>query len=460
MSKESNQPENTKDIPISLLGIEKVLIFLNNNENTLFSIREISYKVKLSTRTVKNILLQLEKFNQVKRVLEKNNVIPKWQITKFGRRVLKEAKGLGNNITFATREEEFLKGIIIPQDKYLDDDVKKTHDRALSEFNIIQVELSKILGSILNLNNPYLEETVGFILKRIKYLKQQEYNLFDDRTSKLKKVGENQIKFSKEDIKTNKIEKLFLNSIILNQLNRISDILVNLSNNVEFQEINNSLSIADDLRDEVRLLSDLVNQRQKIKIDKHLLSKDKLKDLSKNKIDPKILEDIVEIPLSDDKIYHEIEEEVLKILNYLQDGKTLLEDHNYELTDFIPLFKLYQLILDEKPNLNFMIDKLEDVILNLSDQGYIPGIKMIQNSENNYVKVVQLKTHDISEDEIKTVQFALKNDKFTLADLVLSTGWVPEYTLEILNKLTKLGILNYSKSFLHGERWFVITEQK
>ena len=54
----------------------------------------------------------------------------------------------------------------------------------------------------------------------------------------------------------------------------------------------------------------------------------------------------------------------------------------------------------------------------------------------------------------------MKLQKFTLADIVEKTGWSPDKSLELLYKLTNLGILNYSKSFLHGEQWYVRTEQK
>ena len=89
MSNFNKDSSPTRDLPISLQGIEKILICLNNNYKVSLSIREISKKSKLSMRVVKNVLLQLEKFNQVERVIEGNNIIPKWRITKFGKRVLK-----------------------------------------------------------------------------------------------------------------------------------------------------------------------------------------------------------------------------------------------------------------------------------------------------------------------------------------------------------------------------------
>ena len=98
MSNFNEESSSTRELPISLQGIEKILICLNDNYKVSLSIREISKKSKLSMRVVKNILLQLEKFNQLERVIEGNNLIPKWRITKFGKRVLKEAKGLSKGI--------------------------------------------------------------------------------------------------------------------------------------------------------------------------------------------------------------------------------------------------------------------------------------------------------------------------------------------------------------------------
>ena len=55
----------TRELPISLQGIETILLFLNEKDKTTSSIRNISEQTRLSMRVVKNILLQLEKFNQV-----------------------------------------------------------------------------------------------------------------------------------------------------------------------------------------------------------------------------------------------------------------------------------------------------------------------------------------------------------------------------------------------------------
>lgn len=463
MSNFNKDSSPTRDLPISLQGIEKILICLNNNYKVSLSIREISKKSKLSMRVVKNVLLQLEKFNQVERVIEGNNIIPKWRITKFGKRVLKEAKGLGEGINFVSREEELISGIVIPENiKDIKDYLRKSHEAVINELNNTQVDLSKILGSILNINHPVFEDLISFIIKRIKFLRQKFKILTIDptSTSTLKKVGEKQKKITKEVEYLVCVEIFFFNSVIINEIKRIFDITVKLSKYIENLVVANGLSMASDLRDEIRILSALIYQREVINVDAHILSNEELKLLSKNKFELDILDNLIDFPTNDDILSKEIEDLVLKLLNKLNKGETELKDHNYKLTDFIPLYNLYQLILDEKPNLNFAIDKLEQTVNNLTDDGYIPGIKTIQDTEGNYLKVVQLKAHDVSEDETKLVLIAMKLQKFTLADIVDKTGWPPEKSLELLYKLSNLGILNYSKSFLHGEQWYVRTEQK
>ena len=463
MSNFNEESSPTRELPISLQGIEKILVCLNDNYKVSLSIREISKKSKLSMRVVKNILLQLEKFNQVERVIEGNNLIPKWRITKFGKRVLKEAKGLGQGINFVSRDEELLNDINFSENiNDLKVDLKKTHEAVINELNNVQVDLSKILGSVLNINHPIFEDLISFTVKRIKFLKQKFKILNVDPTSapSLKKVGEKQKKITKEVEKQVCVEIFFFNSLIINEIKRIFDITVNLSKFLENLAVTNGLSIANDLREEIRILSSLIYQRETLNVDFHILSNEVLKSLSKNKIELDILDKLIEFPTSDDILSKEIEDLVLKLLNKLNKGETELKDHNYELTDFIPLYNLYQLILDEKPNLIFTIDKLEQTVNNLTDDSYIPGIKTIQDTEGNYLKVVQLKAHDVSEDEISLVLTAMKLQKFTLADIVDKTGWSPDKSLELLYKLTNLGILNYSKSFLHGEQWYVRTEQK
>ncbi|MHA1234204.1 MAG: hypothetical protein ACTSQL_03855, partial [Promethearchaeota archaeon] len=253
MSNFNEESSSTRELPISLQGIEKILICLNDNYKVSLSIREISKKSKLSMRVVKNILLQLEKFNQLERVIEGNNLIPKWRITKFGKRVLKEAKGLGQGINFVSRDEELLNNIVIPENiKDIKDNLRKSHEAVIDELNNIQGDLSKILGSILNINHPVFEDLISFIIKRVKFLKQKFKILIVDptSTSTLKKIGEKQKKITKEVESLVSIEIFFFNSIIINEIKRIFDIIVKLTKYIEDLAVANGISITNDLRSE------------------------------------------------------------------------------------------------------------------------------------------------------------------------------------------------------------------
>ncbi|TXT55049.1 MAG: hypothetical protein BAJALOKI2v1_700014 [Promethearchaeota archaeon] len=88
----SKKSSSQRDLPISLQGIEIILRYLNQlTENNLLSMRNISRNTDLSMRVVKNVLIQLETLNLVKRVVEKNKVLPKWGITKLGKQVINSA---------------------------------------------------------------------------------------------------------------------------------------------------------------------------------------------------------------------------------------------------------------------------------------------------------------------------------------------------------------------------------
>jgi len=450
----------TRELPISLQGIETILLYLNERDQTPSSIRGVSENTRLSMRVVKNILLQLERFKQVERVLEKNNILPKWRITKFGKKVLKEAKGIENNIKFPNREEELIYNIAIPKNK---DELKhlfKTNLELISaKLNTVQSQLSRTLGPILDFNSPVFEDLMGFIITRIKYLTSQISSIPKDPISALKmsKYGEKKPQISIKEGQYLFGELNFYLFLILNELNRVLDFISNLSQNIENKAISETYSIAIDIRDEIRILSDLIYQMTKIDLKTHKLTQDDVKKILNRKIDPSILDNIIEIPLTPEIIIQSIKDVVLDILAKLTRGEVRIVSHNLIIKDNFPIFVLYDFVLDEKPYLNFSIDDFERAINSLADDGFIPGIRILQEDEETFLKIVQLKQHDISEDEIRLVSFAVKVQKFTLADLIENTKWSSEKSMETLNRLTDLGILRHSKSFLHGEQWYVVS---
>lgn len=456
-------PENerTRELPISLQGIEIILQYLNDKDKKASSIRNISDRTELSMRVVKNILLQLEKFNQVERFVEKNKILPKWRITKFGKKVLKEAKGIEKQTIFQSWKDELIYNITIPDNiEKLRDENKANLELIKSKLNFIQNELSKILGTILNLDNPAFEGLLSYIIRRTKFLRQKVSHLPLDPLSKytLKKKGEREKKFSKEEEKLLFVEIYFFNSLILNELNRITEFYNKLSQYLVKESISNSFSVAKDLRKEIRTLTNLFNHRENISIDTHVLSIDNLKQISKNKINIDVLNEIIDISITEKEQRNEIEKLILKFQTELSRGEKRIDNLSTEISDNIPLYALYQLILDENANLNITIEQLEQVIKNLADEGYISGIEMIQGEEDHYLKVVQLKAHNISKDEQEIISNALKFQAFSLADMIDATGWAIEKVQKILSELTELGILKHSKNLLQGERWYIVSE--
>ncbi|MFX1500447.1 MAG: hypothetical protein ACFFDH_05715 [Promethearchaeota archaeon] len=454
--------ESSRDMPLSLQGIEKILRFLNQTKK-LSSIRNISEKTDISMRVVKNILLQLEKFGQVERIVEENKVLPKWQITKFGRKVIKKANGIEDEIKFLSIEDELLHDIQIPRKlDELNDRIDLTQEKIISRLNQMQIELSKVLGPVLNLNHPVFEDLISFSLKRVKYLRTFMANIPKtpvDLHKDLKEIDEKKKTISKIDTRQIYAEIAFLNSVVINQLNRISDYLNRLSQLIENQAYSNAFSIANDLREELRFISKLINLRESIKVNSHVFSDDQLKQITRNELSMTLLEDIIEIPMNEERKIEAIKETVLEFIALLNKGQKKLKDHNYEIAEAIPLYEFHQLILDEKPHLSITIEQLEKTINLLADKGFIPGIKKIEGDEDHYLKVVQLKPQDITEDETKLISIAIQLQKFSIADLVSETDWPIDKVQKILEHLSEIGILKYSKSFLHGEQWYIVSEK-
>ena len=455
------EEDRIRELPKSLQGIEVILTYLNERNTESLSIRNISENTGLSMRVTKNILLQLEKFNQIERFVEKNYILPKWKITKFGKKVIKEARGKEKDIEFLSREDELISNIIIPEK--IDGIISSSNEKLqanISQLNELQIDLSKTLGQILNINDPIFEDLLSLVLKKLKFLKQKITNLPLDPLAiyKIKKKDEKQRKVSKEEEKFLFTEIFFFNSLILNQIKRIIDYKIKLSRFIENEAFPNAFSIAKNLREELRTLSSLIDQRISLNLDFHILSKEELKLLEKNKITTDLLDKIIDIQITQEDTTKGIEELVLKFIARLNKSDRQLNNHTKEISENIPLYELYELILDSKPNLHFTIKTLEQVINTLADNGYLSGIKIIQGDEDHYLKLVQFKPIDISKKELELISNALKLQNFTLADMVGATGWSTNQVKKTLNHLSDIGILRYSKSYLQGERWFIVSK--
>jgi len=462
MSNQKEKVNPVRELPKSLQGIETILIYLNEQDKESSSIRNISENTGISMRVTKNILLQLEKFNQTERVVEKNYILPKWRITKFGKKVLKEAGGIQKKIQFPSREDELLSNIFIPDNiEALKAKFKENIENNISKLKSMQNDLSKTLGAVLNLNDPIFEDLMGVIINRIKFIRQQITNFPSDPLAvyQLKKIEEKQKKIPKEEMKTLLTEIFFIDSVMNNELNRINDYNIKLSQFLEREEITKGYSTAKDLREEIRIFLNLIRKRESIKINSHVLSPENLRLVSKNNITPEILNTIIESPITEEEQTEEIKNIVIRLITKLNKGEKHIEGYSVDITENIPLYTFYQLILDENPNFDITIEQLEEIINSLAEEGYLPGIKIIQEDEDHYLKLVQFKVRDISKNELELISNALKFQSFTLADMVGATGWSSKQVLKILSHLSELGILKYSKNHLHGERWYGVSEK-
>jgi len=458
----NKKKKQIRELPISLQGIETILVYMNAKDKEPCSIRNISENTGLSMRVTKNILLQIEKFNQIERVVEKNQILPKWRITKFGKKVINQAQGIQKKTEIPNREAELLRKVTIPSNnEILRKEIKENKDNLVSKLKSMQLDLSKMLGSVLNLNNPAFEHLMSIIINRIKLFSQKISNIPSDPTAiyQLRKKEEKLRKVSKEEIRNLLVELYFFDSLIFNELNLINYYNVRLSQFLENEEESNAYSTARDLREEVRILSKLIYDKEAIKMNSHVLSLEDLNLISKNKINPEILNNIIEFPISVDEQTEGIKKLVLKYISKLNKGEKQLNDYKIELTDNIPLHTFYQLILDENPSYSITIEQLEENINSLAEDGYLPRIKIIQEDEDHYLKLVQFKVQDISKNELKVIKNALKFQSFTVADMVGATEWSTNQVLKTLNHLTELGILKYSKNHLHGDRWYIISEK-
>jgi hypothetical protein len=455
----SEKKSSQRELPISLQAIETILRYLNEKKkDELVSMRNISRNTDLSMRVVKNVLLQLKSFNQVETIVEENQILPKWKITDFGRRVIQEADG-------AKKDEKLeegnylLSGIIIPENvDLLRENLKISQEDIISELNSLQINLSRILGPIFNINEPLLEDIISFSIKRVNFLKQTMSNLSLDPVShfKLKASNKNK-KISEKQTSFVYIEVYFINSVILNQIKHLNQLIKKLTQFIENDAFSSALSFSKQFREELRILSRLINQRNKVGVNSHILKEDELTLLSKNEIKASFLENIINLSKKKEQEEKIIQDLILEFLAKIEKDQPQLKDHNYEIKDNVPLYLMYQLILDEHPEVDISIERFEKIINKLSKEGYIPGIKTIKQNGDIF-KIVQMKPYELSDDEITLIFNAYKLQKFNLDEIVSQVNWSIERVKQILRNLTDLGILNHSKSPLYGDQWYLVSE--
>ncbi|MHA1369373.1 MAG: hypothetical protein ACTSRA_06625, partial [Promethearchaeota archaeon] len=278
--------------------------------------RNISEKTNLSQKKVKNILQYLEKSNQIERVIEKNKNIPKWRITKTGKRMLKKSGSKNSRISYPTLDKEMLAKIHIYKDPIRLKEACKDKQEVMNlKLKTLYLEMNKALRLLLNVNEPFLEDLLGSIISRIKYFRQRLNNLLDPLAAgKISKLGEKSRRVSKEEEKYLLVEILFFNSLIIMEITRFLDFNEDLTNFLENKNYLGALTCAQSLHDELTRLATLINARESININSHVLSKDTILQISKNKFSPDILNNIFRDPIEDGNRLNEIKELILKFI--------------------------------------------------------------------------------------------------------------------------------------------------
>jgi hypothetical protein len=449
--------EKFREIPISLRGIESILRVLNNELKDPSSIRQISEISGLSMRVAKNILMQLENLKQVERVVEKGQILPKWGLTRLGKENAKAIEKSSNGLNKKSSNrllELLIKNIQIPKNiEEQNTNIGATHRNFLNLLDKVKLNMSKSMGICYNLEQPIFAERLGSIIRKLKSIKT---NFSSFRSNPLS-FYDLQKKGTKKKITARKkkdflSEILFINQIMLNQLNIISELELEINKYLEQENYRLFNEIYNQITDQIRILNFLLQKRMSIDDGIHILSEDELNLLQKNKVGLSLLKKFLLPLIQDDR-----KEEMLKecLLSLISD---LLAENskNYNKPYNIPLISFYDLAKDQCKFTGFTVENMEQILIQIGELGLISGIIEIKDDENHIFKIVQLKPYDVSVDEIKLLRFAIRLKSFSMADVMESLSWNQSKVEKILQTMTNNGLLRHSQSYLQGDKWYIL----
>jgi hypothetical protein len=353
--------------------------------------------------------------------------------------------------------EALLKNVKIPDEKdVLSRGCKELQGAIEQGISTLLIDLSRALGAVIELGDPNLEDFTGFAIARLKFLKQRVATLPADPFAlfRLKKLGKAPTNMSSKDEQHMLAQVYMLDAMLANGTKRIAAMVWNFQSLLESSDGGAAATLAETIREELRLATRLVYDRESVSPDAPLLSKDQVRHFDKKQQGIKAMQDLlsesIDLPANDAKI----KDFVLKVTARIDQGETNVDGNSIELHDAMPLFSLFQLVRDELPDINVKIEDVERVATELGAAGYIPGITVLEDDDGRSLKVVQFKARDYSKDEQRVVSTGHGLKKFTLADMVSTTGLDLDYVEEIVRSLEKNGIFRHSKSLLEGECWY------
>ncbi|MHA1474336.1 MAG: hypothetical protein ACTSRX_02105 [Promethearchaeota archaeon] len=450
--------EKFREIPISLRGIESILRVLNNELKDPSSIRQISEISGLSMRVAKNILMQLENLKQVERVVEKGQILPKWALTRLGKA---NAKALETDLNGGLNKkssdkllELLINDIQIPKNiEEQNTNIGATHRNFLNLLDKVKLNLSKSMGICYNLEKPVFAERLGDIIRKLKSIKT---NFSSFRANPLS-YYDLQKKGTKKKITARKkkdilSEILFINQILLNQLNSISELELEINRCLEQENLRLFSEIYNQITEQIRILNFLLQKRTSVDDGVHILAEDELTLLQKNKVGLSLLKKFLPPIVNDER-----KEELLKecLLSLISD---LLAENskNYNKPYNIPLVSFYELAKDQCKFTGFTVENMEQSLIKIAEQGLISGIIEIEDDENHIFKIVQLKPYDVSVDEIKLIRLAIRLKSLSMADVMENLGWKQSKVEKYLQTMTSNGLLRHSQSYLQGDKWYIL----
>jgi predicted transcriptional regulator len=133
-------------------------------------------------------------------------------------------------------------------------------------------------------------------------------------------------------------------------------------------------------------------------------------------------------------------------------GETPMLD---ELGGVISLGKLYQIIKDENPALDFSINDLLKVLNNLVKKGLISKIQEVDN-----LKLIQFKSIELTKDPIKLLEIVDLEGFDTKENLMKKLNWTESRVENVLDFLIKKGICKPGEKAFTGTKYYFPGLQK
>lgn len=451
-------PED-RDIPISLRGIENILRVLQNTLKEPSSIRQISVEADLSLRVTKNILMELENLKQVQQIVEMGQVVPKWQLTDLG---IKIAKAIEQPVTqTAKNSQEFLlENVVIPKKiEDMNDQIGNSHRSLMQALKNIQLSFSKALGVCYSNDQPGMAETLGIWITKVKDIHRQfgEYRSNPLAYFNLKKKNSSN-SLSNKQKRALFAQILFVNEILHNlimQLGQEGMTIANMIDQYSSQQTVNFNIFApfrphhEKIFNYLGTLTHFIQKRTTLEENYDIFSEEDRRRLLKNQISMDLLNQLLPIAPDNDKIQNIIQEELIKFINqyYPKGGSPLA---------FIPLISFIAQFKEAIGWFNLTAEEVEEALHTLQQQELIVGVKTIQDGGIDTYKIVQFTTEDLMAEELRLLRFALENKSFTKLQIMENFAWDQLKTQNILTILTENGLLRHSKSYLHGEKWYLV----